>query len=134
LNVYNCCGQATEKMRTTLKISILIFGLLGQSCSKPDSRFEDLLKSPEKYHGQWVDIKGIMHKRSEDKAIYLTASSPATEAIWIEYTKLEMTVEDFDNLDGKKVRVRGTFDKEDKGRLGQYAGSLKKMVIMEIAE
>jgi hypothetical protein len=127
------CRQAAEQMRTTIKTLIIVFGILGQSCSRTDEQFEKLLKSPEKYHRQEIEIRGIIHKRFEDTAIYLTEGSPREDAVWIEYTKLIMSPETFDKLDGRKVRVKGIFDVEDKGHLDQYVGALK-LAIMEIDE
>jgi hypothetical protein len=117
----------------TIRTLIIVFGILGQSCSRTDEQFEKLLKSPEKYHRQEIEIRGIIHKRFEDTAIYLKESSQKEDTVWIEYIKLNMSSETFDNLDGRRVRVKGIFDIKDKGHLDQYAGALK-LAIMEIDE
>lgn len=106
--------------------------MLGQSCSKTDHEFEKILKSPEKYHGQEIKINGIFHKRFEDAAIYLKEDSPMTHAICIEYVKVLTAPETFaglDKIDGQKVKIKGRFDKKDKGHLGQYAGTVRYAII-----
>jgi hypothetical protein len=117
----------------TIKILLIAIVILGQSCARKNEHFEKLLKSPEKYHGQAIEISGTVHKRFEDTAIYLTESSPMGDAVWIEFTQLVVSPETLDKLDGKKVSVKGIFDIQDKGHLDQYAGSLK-LAIMQIDE
>ena len=114
----------------TLIILLLAIGLLGQSCSGIDEQFEKLLNSPDEYHGQEIEITGIIHERFEDNAIYLTEDSSKDKSVWIEYNQLFMSLNTFIGLDGQRVNVKGEFDKDDKGHLGQYSGTLKETVIL----
>jgi hypothetical protein len=91
-----------------------------------------LLKSPEKYHGQEIKITGTFYKRSEDAAIYLTENSTVANAVCIEYVKVLTAPETFDGLDkidGQKIKIKGKFDRNDRGHLGQYAGTVKYAII-----
>ena len=117
------------KMKT-LRILFLAFGLFGQSCSQTDERFEMLLKSPDKFHGQEIAITGIIHDRFEDNAIYLTENGSTDEAVWIEYSEIFMMLNKFEELDGRRMTVRGEFDKGDKGHLGQYVGTLRESIVI----
>lgn len=116
-------------MRT---IKTLIFGLcfLGQSCSGTDKQFEKVLRSPDKYHGHVIEVTGIIHERFEDNAIYLTHNSSMDKALWIEYSELFMLLNTFEGLDGQRIKVKGEFDKNGKGHLGQYAGTLRGTTII----
>ena len=121
--------QAAKKMRT-IKTLILAFGFLGQSCSGTDAQFEKLLKSPDEYHGQEIEITGIIHERFEDNAIYLARNSSMDQAVWIEYSEIFMLLNTFEGLDGQRIKVKGEFDKDGKGHLGQYAGTLRETIII----
>src|SRR5688500_4180455 len=117
---------------TTRIILVITVCILGQSCSRTDEHFEKLLKSPEKYHRQEIEITGTFHQRSEDAAIYLRGNSPVTYAVCIEYVKVLTAPETFDGLDkidGQKVKIKGKFDKDDKGHLGGYAGTVEYAII-----
>ena len=97
--------------------------LLGQGCSA-DEKFEEVLKSPDKFHDQEVEVVGVFHARFEDYAIYVTRYSDRDKAIWINFSKAFMSRNTFIGLDGQKIRLTGIFNKNDKGHLSQYAGSL----------
>lgn len=122
--------QAARTNMKTLRILITICFLLGQSCTETDDQFEQLLQSPDKFQGREVEIIGVIHERFEDNAIYLTKNSSPDKAVWIEYSKLFMSLNTFTGLDGQKIKVKGEFDKDDRGHLGQYAGTLKEAVII----
>lgn len=123
------CASRKDKMKI-LRVIITTFFLLGQSCTQIDNQFEQLLKSPDKFQGQEIEITGIIHERFEDNAIYLTKNSSTDKAVWIEYSKLFMRLNTFQGLDGQKIKVKGQFDQDDKGHLGQYAGTLRETVIV----
>ena len=50
----------------------IAFGLLGQACSRTDNQFETVLKNPDQFQGQEIEITGVFHHQFEDVAIYLT--------------------------------------------------------------
>lgn len=105
---------------------MLIFIL--PSCSH--NQFEKVLRSPEQFHGEKIEITGVFHERFEDNAIYLNTSVNKDQAIWVNFSDLFMLINTFYGLDGSKIRVTGIFNKDDKGHLGQYAGSLDEAIII----
>jgi hypothetical protein len=112
-----------------IKTLVILFGLLGQSC-RSDGQFENLLKTPDDYHGKEITITGIIHERFEDNAIYLARNSSRDKAVWIEYSEVFMLLNTFEGLDGQRIKVKGEFDRNGKGHLGQYAGTLKEAIII----
>jgi len=98
--------------------------LLEQGCSRTDEQFETVLKSPDQFQGQEIEISGIFHHRFEDVAIYLTNEGETEKALWINYSEMLELPKSLDGLDGERIRIKGKFNKTDKGHLGQYAGSL----------
>lgn len=116
-----------------LKNIIFSLMLLGQSCSETDSQFKMILNSPDKFHNQEIEITGVFHEQFEDHAIYLSRTSDKKEALWVDFSEIFTLLNSFSGLDGQIVTITGRFDKNDKGHLGQYQGSLKeaKLIIDE---
>ena len=106
--------------------------MVGRSCKRVDEQFEELLSSPEMYHGHEIEITGTFHWRSECAAIFLRGNDPVTNAVRIEKLRVltaPATFKGLDKIDGQKVRIRGKVDKKDKGNLGEYAGTVKYAII-----
>jgi hypothetical protein len=118
-------------LRTILLIAIL--GLF-ENCSQTDSQFQAIVNSPEKFHLTYVEITGILHLRAEDFAIYINKSAGPKAAIWINPPEHFLSEHKFILLEGKKVKLTGTFNKKDKGHLDQYAGTIHNAKIIEIEE
>ena len=114
-----------------LKTIVIAIILIGQSCSGTD-KFKTVLKSPDKFHDQEVEVTGIFHDQFEDHAIYLTTDSEKDKAIWVNFSQLFLSLNSFSGLGGQKLRVIGTFNINDKGHLGQYAGSLDEARIIKM--
>jgi hypothetical protein len=81
-----------------------------------------ILESPDKFHEHEVEITGVFRQQSDERAIFLTSSSGKNEAIRLE--GIFFLLNTFYGFDGKKVKVRGIFDKTDRGAF-QYAGTLE---------
>ncbi len=107
-----------------LKIISIVLIFVGQACSWTDKQFEEALKSPDTFQGQEIVITGFFHYKIEDVAIYRTRFSEPEEALWVNFSDELFTNDVLEKLDGKEIRINGTFNKDDKGHLGQYAGSL----------
>jgi hypothetical protein len=116
-------------MRQLKKIMFVLI-LLGQSCTEvTDSQFESILTAPDKFQGQKVEITGVMHEQLEDYAIYLSTHSEKDKAIWVNFSEKYLRL---GRIDGLKIKITGTFNKNDKGHLGQYAGSLDEARMIKI--
>ena len=76
------------------------------------------------FDGKEIEVTGIYHEQFEDVAIYLSRASDREEAMWVDLPKSH------DKLDGKRIRMRGKFDINSKGHLGQYIGTLKDAQIV----
>ena len=108
----------------TVKGLIIGIILFGQSCSIGDTNFVQIINTPDKFDGKEIEISGIYHEQFEDVAIYLNNNNNREKAIWVD---LENSHQD---LDGQRIRLKGTFDMSDKGHLGQYIGTIKKAKII----
>src|SRR5258706_320561 len=112
-----------------LKIFIIMLVLLGQSCSGTDGQFKNIVNSPDKFHDQEVEITGVIHGQFTDSVVYLTNGNEQSKAIRVNFSDMFMLLNTFNGLDGKKIRIKGRFNKNDKGLLGQFAGSVDKAII-----
>src|SRR6478736_5696479 len=96
-----------------IKGFIFVLALFVLSCSNRDKEFEMILEFPDKFHEHEVEITGVFRKQSDEIAIFLTSSSGKDEAIKLE--GIFFLLNTFYGFDGKEVKVRGTFDKTDRG-------------------
>ena len=108
----------------TLKGLIIGIILFGQSCSSEDTNFVQIINSPDKFDGKEIEISGIYHEQFEDVAIYLNNNNDTEKAIWVDLESSHR------NLDGQRIRLKGTFAMRDKGHLRQYIGTIKKTKII----
>ncbi|MGF1636847.1 MAG: hypothetical protein ACFCUU_07215 [Cyclobacteriaceae bacterium] len=109
----------------TLRGLIIGLVLVGQNCTPTDNNFNKVLNSPDNFHGKEIEMSGIMHEQFEDVAIYSTNDKNKEKALWVDFKKGEY------GLDGKRVKLKGEFDKKDKGHLGQYFGVIKSAELIE---
>src|SRR5258708_4551063 len=108
-----------------------------------------ILASPEKYHKRSVSVRGYLHVKFEDQAVYFSKDDAdhlnSENALWIELSKdckLESWRSHIRNsenspepkyFDGRSVTINGDFDKTRSGHLGAFAGTLTKITrIQEI--
>jgi len=99
--------------------------LLGQSCSGGDTKFLQVINSPDTFHRRELEVSGIYHERFEDVAIYLNRDNDKEKAIWLD---IDDSHEEFD---GKRIRLKGKFIATDKGHLGEYIGTMRDAKILE---
>lgn len=90
-----------------------------------DGNFLQIIKSPETFDGKEIEVTGIYHEQFEDVAIYLSRASNTEEAMWVDPPTSH------DGLNGKRIKMRGEFDMNSKGHLGQYIGTLKDAQVIE---
>jgi hypothetical protein len=108
-----------------LKGLVICLLLVGQSCSTDDLNFARIIDTPDKFDGNEIEISGIYYEQFENVAIYLNRDSDTGEAIWVDMLDAR------EDLNGKRIRLKGKFDRNEKGHLGQYLGTIKEAKIIE---
>jgi hypothetical protein len=124
------CTLATlERMEILTLIWII---LIGQSCVQQDT-FTAILNSPDKFHEKAIEIEGILHDRKAGKAIYRVGSDTVDtrKAIAVEFSDVFMLLNTFEGgLDNKNLKIRGTFNKDDRGPKNIFAGTVEDAIII----
>ncbi len=91
-----------------------------------------LIQVPEQYHGKQVRVVGYAVVEFERKALYISADDARNaltkNAVWLNFPLTDANRK----LSGKYVLVEGTFDKDNKGHLKLYSGSLKDVTRFEL--
>jgi len=92
-----------------------------------------LLANPDFYHGKKVHIRGYLHYKFENSAIYFTKEHAdrlmGYDAIWVRYKpglsdSLKINLKTFDE---KYVSIMGIFNKDEFGHMGSYAGVIENV-------
>lgn len=110
--------------------------------------FGDLLSKPKVYASKTIEITGIYKSSIEVSALYYDKWGLNTEetskALWIRFdigyplfkdnTKLNLleSYQEFEKLDGKKIKVRGKFYPDSKGHLSLYFGTIGNVFYLEV--
>lgn len=109
---------------------------LGESKSeeKADERFIAILQNPEKFDSVEVDLTGIFRYEFENIAIYLTNADSdslvSRNAFWVNSDSL--SEEDLRLANRKRVHLKGRFNKDDKGHLSSYTGTIEGVKNLDI--
>jgi hypothetical protein len=90
---------------------------------------ETLEKNIAQYDGQYIETEGTFH---EENSMYGLVPDNFSKndllGFWLGLNKsLSVTDDELKNMLNKKIRVRGKIDKERKGNLGQFAGSISEV-------
>ena len=90
---------------------------------------ETLEKNIAQYDGQYIETEGNFHEEYNMYAIVPDNFSKSDLlGLWLGVNKgLSISDDDLKNLVGKRIRVRGKIDKERKGNLGEFAGSISEV-------
>ena len=92
-----------------------------------------LIANPAKYAGKSVQVIGFATFEFEGNAVYLSKEAAeigdAASAIWLDIDGL--ATPNPEKLDRQYVLVAGTFDAENRGHIGMFAGALKAIVRLE---
>lgn len=107
--------------------------------------FVQLLANPERFHGRKVTIVGYLHWRFEDASLYLSKLDAdylnSANAVWIRFAdsvrrrtsrpvrKLELQ-HSLAYFDSKYVSLTGIFNKDERGHLGGFAGTLDSVYVV----
>jgi len=91
--------------------------------------FAELLSRPNDFHGKPIETTGIFRAEFEHVGLYKSRWDSRghnyKKAFWIEFDdSLKINDEEFENLNNKRITVRGTVDAHSQGHLSEFAGSL----------
>ncbi len=98
-----------------------------------DSLVEDvslvqLIATPERYHGKFVQVVGYMNLEFEGNAIYLHREDfdqrLTRNSFWVEFSEEIRKQKNLENYNKQYVIIIGTFDMESKGHLGLFGGEI----------
>lgn len=105
--------------------------------------FKSTTDSASFYDGQLVEMTGYYNWGTEESAISLKKYSGIESRIWTEFSKvIADSLEEnkspnenvFEEMQGKKITIRGTLEAGRGGHLGQYACSIKYICYLEVFE
>jgi hypothetical protein len=92
-----------------------------------------LIADPTKYAGKSVVLIGFATLEFEGNAVYLSKEvaeiGDTANAVWLDIAGL--TTPNPEKLNRRYVLVAGTFDAENRGHIGGYAGTLKSISRLE---
>ena len=95
-----------------------------------DVSIVQLLATPEKYDGKLVRVIGVGNLEFEGDYLSLNKEDYAYSAgnsIWIELGEKAISYNEAKEYNGKYVIVEGFFDKNDRGHLAMFCGSIKNI-------
>lgn len=127
-------------MKKVLILVISVILIIG--CSHPNNELVktsiiNLIATPEKYHNKDVQVIGVVNLEFESNELCLSKSDLEyhinNNCLWIELGS-EISYEEAQNLNGKYAIIEGTFDMNNKGHLGMYAGSITDITRYELWE
>lgn len=79
------------------------------------------------YDDKWVSVQGVVEFRNGNPAIFLSAETAThgilSSGIWLD--KIGFSEERWRSLHRQWVGVRGVFDKDSRGHLGMFAGTIR---------
>jgi hypothetical protein len=112
-------------MKLQLMGQMICLLLVVQSCSFDNLNFTRIIESPDKFDGKEIEISGIYYDQFENIAIYLNRNSGTGEAMWVDMLDARV------DLNGKRIKLKGRFNRNDKGHLRQYLGTIKEVKVIE---
>lgn len=90
-----------------------------------------LIAAPEKYHDKGVHVIGYLNLEFEGNAIFLSEldfeNSNTKNAVWLSFSK-KADMKEIMKLNGKFVMIQGIFDRDYKGHMSLFAGSINEII------
>ena len=90
-----------------------------------------LIAAPEKYHDKGVHVIGYLNLEFEGNAIFLDEldfeNSNTKNAIWLSFSR-KADMKEIMKLNGKYVMIQGVFNKDYKGHMSLFAGSIDEII------
>lgn len=90
----------------------------------------NLISTPDKYHQKKVRVIGVSNIKFEGNAIYLNKEhlnyGVTKNALWISpnYQAIGKTETELSKYNGQYVLIEGVFNKDNKGHMGMFSGSI----------
>ena len=98
-------------------------GANGETCAVS---FISLIANPEKYAGRKIWVIGFATLEFEGNVLYLSREAAEindmTSAIWLDVAGLKANPQAYDH---KYVLITGTFNAENRGHIGMFAGTVE---------
>ena len=92
-----------------------------------------LIANPEKYVGKEIQVIGFATLEFEGNAVYLSKEAADmgnnASAVWLDLEGLNVL--NPEKLNRNHVFVAGTFDAENRGHMGMFAGTIKSIFRLE---
>lgn len=94
-----------------------------------------LLAAPEKYDGKLIRVIGVGNLEFEGNYLSLSKEDHtyhAGNSIWIELDEKAVSYDEAQEHNGRYVIVEGVFDKDGRGHLGMFFGTIKNISRYEL--
>lgn len=93
----------------------------------------NLIATPEKYHGKWIQAKGVANFEFEGNALFFSKADfkfVTKNALWLSPNITALKVDESTlakELNGQQVLVEGIFDMNDHGHMGLFSGAIQNV-------
>ena len=137
LTIFIGCGETDSPTNPVTTTTTTV----GQTLEVGDVTWDEfdvsmiqLIANPEKYDGKFVRVIGVGNIEFEGNCISLSKEDlkyRVGNSIWIELGK-DFSYKEVAQYNGEYVIVEGIFDKDDRGHLGMFYGSIKQISRYEL--
>lgn len=90
-----------------------------------------LISNPDKYHNKHIRLVAFLNIEFEGNALYLHQEDYKNDiysnGIWLSVNEENKTLIKKNDLNKRYVLIEGVFNKENKGHMGMWQGSLEKV-------
>jgi hypothetical protein len=123
--------------------SVLIFAIVLSSLEaiepSPNSftnvSMMQVITTPDRYDGKMVKLRGYLHVRAEDTALYFTKDHAdyrlKENGIWIVLRESPYSFKEQQHLDGAYVVIEGVFDMKQRGHFSAWQGGIHTVTRLE---
>jgi hypothetical protein len=97
-----------------------------------DTTFRNILNDPDKYDGKEVEIYGYINFEFEGDCIFLDTVN-LQNRIWVGEIEPELLSKKyFGKLNGRRVIIKGKYDKDNHGHMGLFKGAITHIVRLDL--
>lgn len=98
--------------------------------------FIQLIATPERYHGKFVEVVGYMNLEFEGNAIYFHKEDfdhgLTKNGFWVEFSRDITKHKKLEGYSRQYVIIIGIFDMESKGHFGLFSGEIRDITRLDI--